>query len=185
MEKDNKGLCLGNEISQVAALLMTSPIDHYIKDKCKVKYYIRYMDDGIIIHQDKDFLISLLKEIQQMANHLGLKINMKKTKIIKLSNEFIFLKKKISITENGKIYMKILPRSINIMRRKLKKLYKKMTEGIVSYIDIETAYQSWRSYALKYNSYNSIKSMDKLYHELYKNYLTKNIFWTYPVMEEK
>jgi len=64
MEKDNKGLCLGNEISQVAALLMTSSIDHYIKDKCKVKYYIRYMDDGIIIHQDKDFLISLLKEIQ-------------------------------------------------------------------------------------------------------------------------
>ena len=110
---------------------------------------------------------------------------MKKTKIIKLSNEFVFLKKKIHITDRGKIYMKILPRSINTMKQKLKKLYKKMIEGTVSYEDIESAYQSWRSYALKYNSYGSIKSIDKLYHELYKNYLTKNIFWTYPIMEEK
>lgn len=78
MEYNNKGLSLGNEISQVAALLMANPIDHYIKDKCQVKYYIRYMDDGIIIHNDKNFLLSLLNDIQQISNNLGLKINMKK-----------------------------------------------------------------------------------------------------------
>ena len=180
MESGDRGLCLGNEISQVVALLVASPIDHYIKDKCGVKYYIRYMDDGIIIHQNKEFLKQLLKDMECMTNELGLKINMKKTKIVKLKDEFVFLKKKIHVIDTGKIYMRVLPRSINVMRRKLKKLYKKMLNGEMSYDDVETAYQAWRSYALEYDSYGSIRSMDKLYCVLYGEYMVRDKFWCYP-----
>ena len=171
MEKGGRGLCLGNEISQVAALLAASPIDHYIKDKRQIKYYIRYMDDGIIIHHDKEFLKELLEEIITIADGLGLTINRKKTKIVKLSKEFIFLKKKIHLTEAGKIYMKVMPRSINTMRRKLKKLKNKLIEGRLTFEDIQASYQSWRSYALSYDSYKSVQSMDKLFNELYKDYI--------------
>lgn len=179
MEKGGKGLCLGNEISQVGALLIASPIDHYIKDKCGVEFYIRYMDDGIIIHHDKDFLKRLLNDIINISEELGLEINQKKTKIVKISHEFVFLKKKVHMTETGKIYMRILPRSINVMRRKLKKLYKKMINNELYYEDIETAYQAWRSYALRYDSYGSVKSMDKLYHDIFHDYMLSNKFRCY------
>ena len=181
MEPNGKGLSLGNEISQVAACLIGNPIDHYIKDKCGIKYYIRYMDDGLIIHNDKEYLVKILEDINIIANELGLKINQKKTKIIKLNHGFTFLKKKINISENGKIYMRICPRSIVTMRRKLKKLSKKLYCGEMSYYDIEASYQSWRSYALKYDSYNSIKSMDRLFFNLFGDYITERKFWTYPI----
>lgn len=179
IEPGDKGLSLGNEISQVAALLIASPIDHYIKDKCRIKYYIRYMDDGIIIHNDKKYLKQLLKEIDSLAKELGLTINFKKTKIVKLSHEFVFLKKKVHMVNSGKIYMRILPRSIHTMRRKLKKLYKKMINGKLSYYDIEVAYRAWRSYASTYNAYGSIKAMDELYHNIYHDYITEDKFWSY------
>lgn len=169
MEEGGKGLCLGNQVSQVAALLMASPIDHYIKDKCRVKGYIRYMDDGIVIHNDKKFLEELLIGIQAIADEYGLTINMKKTKIIKISHGFTFLKKKITLKENGKIYMRILRPSVVRMRRKLKKFRLKYDAGIMTFDDIQAAYQAWRSYGLKYNAYRSVCEMDKLFYELYRD----------------
>ena len=41
-----KGLCLGSQISQILAVSIPNKLDHYIKDICGVKHYIRYMDDG-------------------------------------------------------------------------------------------------------------------------------------------
>lgn len=59
--------------------------------------------------------------------------------------------------------------SVTRERRKLKKFRKMLNEGKITYPEIEEAYQSWRSYALQYNSYNSVKSMDKLYDDLFIN----------------
>ena len=39
----------------------------------------------------------------------------------------------------------------------------------LSYKDAQTSYQSWRGYAAKKNAYNTIKSMDKLFNELFIN----------------
>lgn len=179
MEDGDRGLSLGNEISQVAALMIASPIDHHIKDRCRVKYYLRYMDDGIVIHKNKNFLRQLLKEIEEIADELGLNISKKKTRIVKLSKEFVFLKKKIHLCDNGKIYMKILPASVKRQRRKLKKLKIKLLNGSIKFTDIEASYQSWRSYAIKYDSYESVKSMDELFKELFSGYVKEDKFWTY------
>lgn len=42
-----KGLAIGNLTSQWWANFYLDPLDHYLKDKCGVKYYIRYMDDRV------------------------------------------------------------------------------------------------------------------------------------------
>jgi len=47
------GLPLGNQTSQWFALLYLDEIDRLIKEKLKIKFYIRYMDDLILIHQNK------------------------------------------------------------------------------------------------------------------------------------
>lgn len=50
---EEKGLPMGNQTSQWFALYYLDPMDRLIKEKMRIKYYIRYMDDGILIHESK------------------------------------------------------------------------------------------------------------------------------------
>jgi len=167
------GIGLGSELSQFVALLYANPIDHMIKDKYKVKFYIRYMDDGLIICEDKQFLHDLLKEIEKMCDELHLKLNKKKTNICKLDKGFNFLKKRIILTDTGRIIMKISRDSVTRMRRKLKKFKIKVKNGEMSIKDVENAYVSWRGFVKQFNSYFTVKNMDNIYKELY-NYIPKS-----------
>ena len=47
---------LGNQTSQWFALYYLDPMDRIIKEKMHIKYYVRYMDDGILIHESKEVL---------------------------------------------------------------------------------------------------------------------------------
>ena len=50
------GLPIGNQTSQWFALYYLDPMDRIIKEKMHIKYYVRYMDDGILIHESKEVL---------------------------------------------------------------------------------------------------------------------------------
>lgn len=52
----DRGLGLGSQISQIMELLVLNDLDHFIKEKLHIKYYIRYMDDFILIHPDRGYL---------------------------------------------------------------------------------------------------------------------------------
>jgi len=58
------GLPIGNFTSQVFANFYLNPFDHYIKTILNMRYYGRYVDDFVIVHQDKDFLKSLITKIR-------------------------------------------------------------------------------------------------------------------------
>ncbi|SPL81320.1 reverse transcriptase [Yersinia phage fEV-1] len=55
-------LPLGNHTSQYAGNLLLSPIDWYVKQKLGVKFYYRYCDDIVILHDDINYL-RMVKEI--------------------------------------------------------------------------------------------------------------------------
>lgn len=63
--ENNKGLPIGNMSSQILAIYYLNEMDHYIKEKLKIKYYIRYMDDFILIHEDKEYLKYCLQQIKK------------------------------------------------------------------------------------------------------------------------
>jgi retron-type reverse transcriptase len=58
-----KGLPIGNYLSQYFANFYLTYFDHWIKEVMKVRYYFRYADDLVILHQDKSYLHTLLCEI--------------------------------------------------------------------------------------------------------------------------
>lgn len=58
------GLPIGNLTSQVFANFYLNSFDHFIKNDFKVQYYGRYVDDFVIIHNDKVYLKSLIPEIK-------------------------------------------------------------------------------------------------------------------------
>ena len=85
-----KGLPIGNMSSQFLAILYLNELDHFIKQELNIKYYIRYMDDGLIIHESKEYLEYCLQEIDKIIKKYKLKFN-KKTKIYSYNQGFEFL----------------------------------------------------------------------------------------------
>ena len=63
-----RGLPIGNLTSQYFANHYLCSLDHFIKEKMGVSAYVRYMDDFVIWHQDKSFLINQLVEINNYMN---------------------------------------------------------------------------------------------------------------------
>lgn len=87
----NTGLPIGNLTSQLFANIYLHELDHFLKNELSVKYYLRYMDDFIILHESKTYLKWLLNRIQSfLVTKLSLQLN-PKTKIdtIKSGIEFV------------------------------------------------------------------------------------------------
>jgi len=61
---NHKGLAIGNLTSQFFANVYMNDFDNYLKRVLKVRYYMRYVDDGVIFHYSKAFLEEILKEIK-------------------------------------------------------------------------------------------------------------------------
>ena len=60
-----KGLPIGNMTSQILAIFYLNNLDHFIKEKLHIKYYVRYMDDGVILSNDKKYLKYCLSVINK------------------------------------------------------------------------------------------------------------------------
>jgi len=161
------GMGLGSQISQVLALASANRLDHYIKEVLRIKGYSRYMDDGYLIHQSKEYLQNCLEQMKEICKILGITLNEKKTQIVKLSHGFTWLKIRFYLTDTGKVVRKIYKRSVTRMRIKLKKLHKMWKDGRIAFNDIYTTWQSWKAYALKFNAYHTIQNMADLYNKLF------------------
>ena len=117
--KKGKGLPIGNMTSQILAIFYLNNLDHFIKEKLYIKYYIRYQGDGILLSNDKEYLRYCLGEISNFILDYGLCLN-DKTKIINVSKEGLdFLGFRFY-----KGYTKIRSKNMKRFKRKIK-LYKK------------------------------------------------------------
>jgi len=85
----NKGIPLGNVTSQLFANIYLNELDQFMKHKLKVKYYVRYCDDFVILSKDEKYLRNLIKEIDCFLRE-NLKINLHPSKVtIKKANQGI------------------------------------------------------------------------------------------------
>lgn len=163
----DKGLGLGSQISQILAVAAANKLDHFIKQQLRVKMYGRYMDDGFLIHSDKQKLKEYLIEIKKICKDLGIILNQKKTQIIKLSRGFNYLKTRIFLTKTGKIIKKAPYKTISKERKKLKTFARKMNQGKMTQQNIYASWQSWRAYAKNFNNWQAIQNVGKLYNKLF------------------
>lgn len=163
-----KSLGIGSQVSQILAVSYRSSIDHYIKEVLRVKEYGCYMDDCYLIHNNKDYLWHCLDKIDGLCKAKGIKLNRKKTQIVKLSRGFPYMKGVYYLTGTGKVIVKPCKTNTAKHRRKLKKMKKFKDAGVIGQDQITCAHNSYRGYILKdYNSHKTVRSMDKLFHELF------------------
>lgn len=163
----DKGCGIGSQLSQTAGIFYPTELDTFCKTVKGCKYYGRYMDDTYIIYPDKEFLKTLLVEYIEIASRLGIRINSKKTQIMKLEKGFIFLQMKYRITESGKIIIIPVRQSFTRERRKLKSFLHLYRQKRITKPKILMQYKSWRGNICRYNSYKNVRATDRLYNSLF------------------
>ena len=121
--KEGVGLPIGNETSQILAIYYLNSLDHFIKENLGIKCFVRYMDDFLLFHHDKEYLKFCLKEIEGYIEKLHLKLN-RKTQIYDMKRGFNFLGYKFFLKEK-KLIILINNQTKERIKRKLRRLKKK------------------------------------------------------------
>lgn len=75
-----KGLPLGNLTSQLLVNIYMNEFDHFVKRELKVKHYIRYADDFIVLSEDKEYIKNILDKIKEFLES-KLKLNLHPDKV--------------------------------------------------------------------------------------------------------
>ena len=167
---DNLGLPLGNQTSQVFALLYLNDLDHYIVENLNIKYYGRYMDDFYLIHNDKNYLKYCLNEINRIIADLKLSLN-GKTQIMPFKQGVKFLGFHTYV-KDGKILCRIRNENKRNAYRKYKKMAHLVIDGKIDKNKFDECYTSWKAHAafgdckdMVANFDNQIQSIMEKYNE--------------------
>lgn len=142
-----KGLPIGNLSSQCLSVYYLNRLDHFIVHNLHLIHYVRYMDDFLILSNDKDYLYKCKDIIiDKLVNEYKLKINEKKTFITSMKGGFTFLGYKFNIY-NGKTIMTIKRSSINGMKKRIKRNVYMYKRGEINF---EKYFSSMSNYYYSY-----------------------------------
>lgn len=84
------GIPIGNLLSQIYALIFMNPVDHFVKRSLKVKKYVRYVDDFILIGIARDQCLEYrAKIIDFIGNKLKLKLSKSTIQKVKKGINFV------------------------------------------------------------------------------------------------
>ena len=159
----------GSQMVQICGISVLDKLDHYIKEQLRIKYYIRYMDDLILIHNDQEYLQRCRDIIRGELNSMGMDYNEKKTRIYPITRGIKFLGFIFRLSETGKVYRQIDPKNVKAERKKLARMAALVKKGELTREKVDACYGSWRAHASKGNSYHLLKRMDKFYKELWRS----------------
>ncbi|HEC66252.1 MAG TPA: hypothetical protein ENI23_13255 [bacterium] len=86
------GMPLGNMTSQFFANVYLNELDQFVKHRLKAKFYIRYVDDFVILHDNKQSLEGYSDSINIfLKERLNLQLHPNKSKILLLNRGIPFL----------------------------------------------------------------------------------------------
>ena len=154
--KEGIGMPLGNLTSQFFANIYLNELDYFIKHKLKAKYYIRYVDDFIILHKSKEQLEKWKIEIDRfLRQQLKIELHPEKSKVTSLSKGIDF------VGFRTFWFYRLL------RKRNIKKIYSKVEEykkGNLSKEKMLESFHGWNAYSKWANSYKlKIKIIKKIY----------------------
>lgn len=134
-----RGIPIGNLTSQLFANIYMNEFDQFVKHKLRVKYYVRYTDDFVIISEDRKYLEGLLPFISEFfENELALKLHPNKSILSSVCQGIDFLGY-VVFPHHRLIRLKTKRR----MFRKLEKRMEEYEAGEISKLNFEQSMQSY------------------------------------------
>lgn len=178
---ENTGLSIGAMSSQFLAIFYLNDLDHYIREKLRCNYYIRYMDDFLILSTDKEELKRCYHCIVKKVEELDLRVN-KKSNIYRSSKGFSFLgytykviHNKLHISCKKETYMRI-QKKLSYLKEMDLTQYRRSIGSYYGYFQIGTSMVRERFKVSSRELYSSLKKQ-------YNNYLLiikeKNFYKTF------
>lgn len=149
-DKDSVGMPLGNLTSQFFANVYLNELDQFVKHELKAHYYLRYVDDFVILHPFKKQLEQYKEKIEIfLTEHLQLRLHPDKSKIISINNGVEFLGMRIFL--HHKLLKK---KNLRKFERKLKMFSLSYDRGETDYDQIYEFLEGWCAYAKNADTYN-------------------------------
>ena len=164
------GIPIGNYTSQYFANIYLNGFDHYIKEVLRIKYYVRYMDDFILLVETKKEAKDLKNKIEiYLSRYLKLELN-KKSNYFPNALGIDFCGYRIFETHLllRKRFKKKLKRSI----QKWKKLKGKEIDADRKFL---FTFNSYKAHANHSNSYHFMQKMQKLIEEVEETNKTESV----------
>lgn len=152
------GMPIGNLTSQLFANLYLNELDQLCKHEFKLHYYIRYMDDVIILLDDKTELARLKETIEEFLNGvLHLDLN-KKTAIRPCSLGVDFVGYHIWAT-----HRKLKKQTARRMIRNVKRMCEEAAAGKLCREEFERTVASYKGVLQHCNSYGLRNKLNEIY----------------------
>lgn len=152
------GIPIGNYTSQFFANIYLNELDHYVKDVLKIKYYIRYMDDFILLVKTK-------YEAKNLKNNI--EIFLKENLNLELNKKSKYFPNTLGINFCGYIihekYILIRKRSKKKIKKNIKKWNKLYENDSLDIKKVRLQFNSWVNHSRHANTYNlRIKLFNKI-----------------------
>lgn len=154
------GMPIGNLTSQMFANIYLNEVDQYAKHGLRIHYYIRYMDDIIILHQDKAQLANFRDEIADfLRDNLQLDLN-KKTAIRPVALGVDFVGYRIYAT-----HRKLKKSTAYRIMRRTKTLSLQLAAGEITREEFDRVIASYRGVLSHCNSHGLRQRLNRIYKE--------------------
>lgn len=148
-----KNVPIGNYTSQWLGNLYMNELDQFLKHEMKIRYYIRYCDDFVLLHQDKRFLRLVAEEIERfLAERLDLSLS---------KNDIFPVQQGIDFLGYRHFPNHILVRKSTAKRIKhrMQELPRKLARGEISLDQYRSSIASTEGWLLWANSHNFKQSL--------------------------
>jgi hypothetical protein len=163
--ENGKGLPLGNLTSQFFANIYLNELDQFVKHRLRAKYYIRYVDDFVILSEIKEHLIEFQEKIDGfLIFELRLSLHPDKSKILTLDRGINFLGFRLFY------YYKLLrKKNMNKFYRKFLKLKDEYYKNKIDRDYARERVEGWLAYATHGNTYKYRKQLLKNFNKYFPN----------------
>ncbi len=156
--KRRKGLPIGNLTSQYFANIYLNRFDHFVKEKLKIKHYIRYVDDFVLFGDSKEELRMAQNQIEAYLANYRLLLHPKKTHIFPTKNGVTFLGQRIFDT-----HRLLKKENVRRFRKRLKDNNEQFHKGKLKVADFECRLNSWLGHAKQADTF---RLQNTLYFEI-------------------
>ena len=158
----------GSQLIQIAGISVLSPLDHYIKEKLRIKYYLRYMDDFILIHEDEKYLRWCQEKIREFLAKDSFTLHPKKTQVKSITERIIFLGFEFYLTPTGKVVLFVCPETVRRERKKLYRLVAKAKRGEIPRSKVDDCFECDIAHIRKGNSWKLEQRFRAYYKSLWR-----------------
>jgi len=156
---------LGNLTSQFFANVYLNELDQFVKHKLKVKYYIRYVDDFVILDNNKDNLERCKLQINEfLRKSLQIELHPEKSKILLLNRGISLLG--LRVYYYHRLLKKSNLRRFNKRFGELRELY---YDGTMTYDEVYGVFLGWLAYAKHASTFKQRKRICKQIEESFPN----------------